>query len=153
MSNGSSALVDKLWNYCNPLRDGGLSCGDYMQQLTHLIFLKMTHEQTGLPRRDCSSYPPNTAWPPFKDKDGDRLDAQVGVSPCSIKESGGASSMGLGIQLSLDFGLIYQLGHERSYQCQFMTRSFHCVLLSPRRPRSRAGTPAAAETPSPTPGG
>lgn len=26
------ALVQKLWNYCNILRDDGLSCGNYVEQ-------------------------------------------------------------------------------------------------------------------------
>jgi len=37
----SSAIVQKLWNYCNILRDDGLSYGDYVEQLTFLLFLKM----------------------------------------------------------------------------------------------------------------
>ena len=41
----SAALVQKLWNYCNVLRDDGLSYGDYVEQLTFLLFLKMAHEQ------------------------------------------------------------------------------------------------------------
>ena len=39
------ALVQKLWNYCNVLRDDGLSYGDYVEQLTYLLFLKMADEQ------------------------------------------------------------------------------------------------------------
>jgi type I restriction enzyme M protein len=35
------ALVQKLWNYCNILRDDGLSYGDYVEQLTFLLFLTM----------------------------------------------------------------------------------------------------------------
>jgi len=46
MPNGSSAVVQKLWNYCNVLRDDGLSYGDYVEQLTYLLFLKMAHERT-----------------------------------------------------------------------------------------------------------
>jgi len=42
------ALVQKLWNYCNVLRDDGLSYGDYIEQLTYLLFLKMADEQTRL---------------------------------------------------------------------------------------------------------
>ena len=38
-------LVQKLWNYCNILRDDGLSYGDYVEQLTFLLFLKMAEEQ------------------------------------------------------------------------------------------------------------
>jgi type I restriction enzyme M protein len=33
-----TALVQKLWNYCNILRDDGLSYGDYVEQLTFLLF-------------------------------------------------------------------------------------------------------------------
>jgi type I restriction enzyme M protein len=40
----ASALVQKLWNYCNILRDDGLSYGDYVEQLTFLLFLKMADE-------------------------------------------------------------------------------------------------------------
>ena len=39
-------LVQKLWNYCNILRDDGLSYGDYVEQLTVLLFLKMADEQS-----------------------------------------------------------------------------------------------------------
>ncbi len=42
----TKAIVDKLWNYCNVLRDDGLSYGDYVEQLTYLLFLKMADEQT-----------------------------------------------------------------------------------------------------------
>ena len=45
----AKALVDKLWNYCNILRDDGLSYGDYVEQLTYLLFLKMAHERTQPP--------------------------------------------------------------------------------------------------------
>ena len=34
-------IVQKLWNYCNVLRDDGMSYGDYVEQLTYLLFLKM----------------------------------------------------------------------------------------------------------------
>ena len=42
----SSAIGQKLWNYCNVLRDAGLSYGDYLEQLTFLLFLKMMHERS-----------------------------------------------------------------------------------------------------------
>ena len=42
----SSAIAQKLWNYCNILRDDGLSYGDYVEQLTFLLVLKMADERT-----------------------------------------------------------------------------------------------------------
>lgn len=42
-------IVQRLWNYCNVLRDDGVSYGDYVEQLTYLLFLKMAYEQTRPP--------------------------------------------------------------------------------------------------------
>jgi type I restriction enzyme M protein len=42
----ASALIRKLWHYCNVLRDDGLSYPDYVEQLTYLLFLKMADEQS-----------------------------------------------------------------------------------------------------------
>ena len=36
----ASTIGQKLWSYCHVLRDAGLSYGDYLEQLTYLIFLK-----------------------------------------------------------------------------------------------------------------
>ena len=57
----SSTVGQKLWNYCNVLRDAGLSYGDYLEQLTYLIFLKMMHERAQPPTRSC----PSTSRLPF----------------------------------------------------------------------------------------
>jgi hypothetical protein len=46
MPNHSTAIVQKLWNYCNVLRDDGMSYGDYVEQLTYLLFLKMADERS-----------------------------------------------------------------------------------------------------------
>ena len=45
MSTQSATIVQRLWNYCNVLRDDGVSYGDYVEQLTYLLFLKMDDEQ------------------------------------------------------------------------------------------------------------
>ena len=67
-------LVQKLWNYCNVLRDDGLSYGDYVEQLTFLLFLKMAEEQAQL-RGKASSVPKGYDWPSLLAKDGDELEA------------------------------------------------------------------------------
>src|SRR4249919_1289298 len=35
--NGSDQLVQKLWNFCNVLRDDGVSTIEYVEQLTYLL--------------------------------------------------------------------------------------------------------------------
>src|ERR1700680_1035529 len=74
MSNASSTLVNKLWNYCNILRDDGLSYGDYVEQLTFLLFLKMAHERTLPPWKRPSFVPAGFDWPTLMKKDGDALE-------------------------------------------------------------------------------
>ena len=38
-------LVSKVWNYAHVLRDQGISYGDYVEQITYLLFLKMDAER------------------------------------------------------------------------------------------------------------
>lgn len=73
MSNESMA-VQKLWNYCNVLRDDGVSYGDYVEQLTYLLFLKMDDEQTKPPFNRLSNIPKNLDWESLLKKDGDELE-------------------------------------------------------------------------------
>ena len=44
----TASIVQRVWNYCHTLRDDGVSYGDYLEQLTYLLFLKMADEQTKL---------------------------------------------------------------------------------------------------------
>lgn len=67
-------IVQKLWNYCNILRDDGLSYGDYVEQLTFLLFLKMADEQSKLKGRP-SPIPKGYDWESLLARDGDELEA------------------------------------------------------------------------------
>ena len=76
----SSAIGQKLWNYCNVLRDAGLSYGDYLEQLTYLIFLKMMHERSQPPFTLLSDYRPPSIpngfdWPSLLVRDGEELES------------------------------------------------------------------------------
>lgn len=68
-SNHSHQLVQKLWNYCNVLRDDGLSYQDYIEQLTYLLFLKMAQEQTEPPYDKQSPVPAGCDWPSLLARD------------------------------------------------------------------------------------
>jgi len=73
MSNESASLVQKVWNYCNVLRDDGVSYGDYVEQLTYLLFLKMADEQTKPPFNKPSTIPHGLDWQSLLEKDGAAL--------------------------------------------------------------------------------
>lgn len=62
MSSAASSLVSKVWNYCNLLRDDGVSYCDYVEQLTYLLFLKMDYERTRPPYNRKSSIPEEYNW-------------------------------------------------------------------------------------------
>jgi type I restriction enzyme M protein len=60
----ASNLVSKIWNFCNTLRDDGLGYGDYLEQLTYLLFLKMADENAGE-----YDLPDNCTWSYLKEKE------------------------------------------------------------------------------------
>lgn len=67
-------LVNKLWNYCDILRDDGLSYGDYVEQLTFLLFLKMDDERTKPPFNKESEIPKEYNWQSLIEKEGAELE-------------------------------------------------------------------------------
>jgi type I restriction enzyme M protein len=75
MSNQSSTIVQRLWNYCNVLRDDGVSYGDYVEQLTYLLFLKMDDENVRLLSKRQSSIPADLNWQSLLRLDGDDLES------------------------------------------------------------------------------
>src|SRR5688500_7824415 len=73
-TNHSQQIVQKLWNYCNLLRDDGLSYGDYVEQLTYLLFLKMADERTKPPYDEASFVPAGLDWASLISRDGAELE-------------------------------------------------------------------------------
>ena len=75
MSTQPATIVQRLWNYCNVLRDDGVSYGDYVEQLTYLLFLKMADEQEHELGK-TSAIPPGLGWDSLRRLDGDALEGQ-----------------------------------------------------------------------------
>ena len=67
-------LVDKLWSYCNVLRDDGVSTIEYTEQLTYLLFLKMAQERETRPLKPERIVPAECSWQRLLDADGDDLE-------------------------------------------------------------------------------
>jgi len=74
--NDTATIVQKLWNYCNVLRDDGLSYQDYIEQLTFLLFLKMADEQARPPFSRPAIVPRGLDWASLIRLDGDDLEVQ-----------------------------------------------------------------------------
>ncbi len=73
MSTESATIVQRLWNYCNVLRDDGVSYGDYVEQLTYLLFLKMDQEQVELSGQE-SAIPAAYNWASLRALTGTELE-------------------------------------------------------------------------------
>src|SRR6187455_127512 len=73
----TSGIVSKVWAFCNTLRDDGVSYGDYLEQLTYLLFLKMADEYTKPPyKRKDFIIPENLGWESLIDESGENLEKQ-----------------------------------------------------------------------------
>ncbi len=70
----SAAIVSKVWSFCTTLRDDGVSYGDYLEQLTYLIFLKMADEYSRPPYNRNVGIPPKYSWQTLKSKRGAELE-------------------------------------------------------------------------------
>lgn len=72
----TSAIVSKVWGLCNPLRDDGVSYGDYLEQLTYLIFLKMSDEYSHPPYKRNTGIPQGYTWSDMNTLKGAELEKQ-----------------------------------------------------------------------------
>lgn len=59
-------IVNKLWGFCHTLRHDGVDYGDYIEQLTYLLFLKMADEKEVKIPKGCG-------WSSLKTRSGQQL--------------------------------------------------------------------------------
>ncbi len=60
--NATASIVSKVWSFCTTLRDDGVGYGDYLEQLTYLIFLKMADEYSQPPYNRNVGIPDEYNW-------------------------------------------------------------------------------------------
>lgn len=62
MDISANSIISKVWSFCNTLRDDGVSYGDYLEQLTYLLFLKMADEYSKPPYNRTLPIPAQHNW-------------------------------------------------------------------------------------------
>ncbi len=62
----STDVVQKLWGFCHTLRHDGIDYGDYIEQITYLLFLKMADER-------AVAIPDGCGWQEIKKRSGTEL--------------------------------------------------------------------------------
>ena len=72
----AAQIGKRAWNYAGVLQDAGLSCFEYVEQLTLLLFLKMADQRTEPPYRQESIVPPEFGWKPLLRLDGTALEGR-----------------------------------------------------------------------------
>ena len=77
-----SDIVQKLWGFCHTLRHDGIDYGDYIEQLTYLLFLKMADERAAKVPKDCD-------WNSLKDLSGTSLTDHYADILRKLREAGG----------------------------------------------------------------
>lgn len=70
----SNSIISKVWNFCNVLRDDGVSYGDYLEQLTYLLFLKMADEYSKEPYKRDTHIPKKYNWESLTSRNGAELE-------------------------------------------------------------------------------
>ena len=89
MSEQTSTIISKVWGMCNPLRDDGVSYGDYLEQLTYLIFLKMSDEYSKKPYEKETGIPTGYTWSDMNTLKGAELEDQYKKTLEELAKQGG----------------------------------------------------------------
>jgi type I restriction enzyme M protein len=78
-NTNASSIVSKVWAFCQTLRDDGVGYGDYLEQLTYLLFLKMADEYTKPPHNRKMPIPAEFAWETLTSKSGSDLELHYNI--------------------------------------------------------------------------
>lgn len=86
----TATIISKVWSFCTTLRDDGVGYGDYLEQLTYLIFLKMADEYSKPPYNRDVGIPTTYSWQSLKSKKGAELEVHYVTL---LRELGNKSGM------------------------------------------------------------
>ncbi|MCY4017710.1 MAG: class I SAM-dependent DNA methyltransferase [Gammaproteobacteria bacterium] len=86
----TAPIVSRVWNFCHTLKDDGVGYGDYLEQLTYLIFLKMADEYAKPPYRRDVGVPAGWDWHSLASRQGAELGEHYAML---LRELGGQKGM------------------------------------------------------------
>ena len=132
MPEQTSSIISKVWSLCNPLRDDGVSYGDYLEQLTYLIFLKMSDEYSKPPYEKETGIPAGYTWQNMNALKGAELEEQY---KATLEELGKQSGL---------LGQIFKQATNKISNAAILYRVVQmidkeCLRQNPRRMRSKTG--------------
>lgn len=110
-TNNTASIVQKVWSFCNILKDDGVGYGDYLEQLTYLLFLKMADE---------FSKPPHNReyrFPRLKNEKNEEIENAAVCSWENLKDKRGADLE------SFYTALLRSLSSEKGIMGQIFTKS------------------------------
>ena len=117
MSADSKALVQRLWDFCDVLRDDGLSYGEYLEQLTYLLFLKMADEQYDQLGGE-RVVPAGLDWPSLLRRSGVELEQHYGA----VLETLGSGEDMLGVVFGKARNRVQDPAKLERLICEFVDR-------------------------------
>lgn len=88
----TNSIVQKIWSYCDTLRDDGVSYGDYLEQITFLLFLKMADEYSHPKYGKDYKIPKDCDWKSLQKIPVDRLINDYSANLKKLMKAGGMLS-------------------------------------------------------------
>jgi len=84
-----TTIINKIWNFANVLRDDGVSYGDYLEQITYLLFLKMADEYSKPPYNRKVNIPEGYGWQDLKVLRGAELETHYIMTLQTLSKQSG----------------------------------------------------------------
>lgn len=110
-ANNTSSIISKVWSFCTILKDDGVGYGDYLEQLTYLLFLKMADEFSKPP------YNRKYNFPKLKNEKNEEIEDSEACSWENLKDKRGAELE------SFYTALLRSLSSEKGIMGQIFTKS------------------------------
>lgn len=104
-------IISKTWNLASVLRDDGVGYGDYLEQITYLLFLKMADELNQLP------YNKGLLFPQLKDTENKQIEGSETCDWQTLSGKRGAELESFYVQL------LRALSTEKGTLGQIFTKS------------------------------